>query len=485
MPEALGQKTVRGVFWSSVERFSMQGVHFLVTLILARILTPDDFGLIGLLAVFIAVSQSLIETGFSMALIRKQNRSNIDNSTVFYFSIVTSLLVYLLFYAIAPWVAVFFHESQLTELMRVLCIAVIINSFSVIQRTLFTAKVNFKTQAKATIIAAVLSGILGIASAIKGAGVWALVIQYMTNSLFNTVFLWYYSSWRPLLVFSWKSFKELYLFGFNLMLVGVLETLYQNSYQIFIGKFFSAASLGHFTQAKTIANFPSTNISGIIGRVTYPIMSSIQDDNERLSEVYRKLARIIAFGVFPLMCGLAALSVPTIFALIGSKWHFAAILMVPLSFSFMFYPIHAINMNVLQVKGKSKLYLKSEIIKKVISIAFLVGTVPFGIIVMCYGRIVSCILTLLVNMFYTSKEVEVSLFALIKDLLPVMALSLTMFGIVWWIASCFDNVYVQLGLGITVGILLYLGGAYLLKIKELNYIVSLTKKINYGIKRFY
>lgn len=485
MSDSLGQKTIKGIFWSSVERFSMQGVHFLVTMILANILMPDDFGLIGILAVFIAVSQSLIETGFSMALIRKQDRSDLDNSTVFYFSIVTSFFVYLLFYAIAPWVASFFNEPQLIVLMRVLCIVVVVNSFSIIQRALFTATVNFKTQAKATTIAAVLSGILGIVFAIKGAGVWALVIQYLSNSLFNTILLWYYSTWHPMLVFSWKSFKELYIFGFNLMLVGVLETLYQNSYQIFIGKFFSTASLGHFTQAKTIANFPSANLSGIIGRVTYPIMSRIQDDNKRLSDVYRQLARVIAFGVFPLMCGLAALSVPTIHALIGSKWHFAAILMVPLSFSFMFYPIHAINMNVLQVKGKSKLYLESELIKKVISIAFLVGTVPFGIIVMCYGRIVSSVLTLLVNMFYTSKEVEVSLFSLIKDLIPVLCLSLSMFGIVWWVASGFENVYIQLALGITVGVLLFFGGAYLLKIKELNYIVSLTKKLNYGIKRFY
>ncbi len=485
MPENLGKKTVKGVMWSSVERFSMQGVHFFVTLILARMLTPDDFGLIGMLLVFIAISQSLIESGFSLALIRKQDRNDVDNSTVFYFSVITSLFVYLLFYAIAPWVSLFFHEPHLTELMRVLCVVIIFNSFSIIQRVLFTALIDFKTQAKATTIAAILSGIVGIVCAYKGAGVWALVIQYLANSFLNTVLLWYYSSWRPLLVFSWKSFKELYLFGFNLMLVGVLETLYQNSYQIFIGKFFSAASLGHFTQAKTIANFPSNNLSGVIGRVTYPIMSTIQDDNARLSDVYRRLARIIAFGVFPLMCGLAALSVPTIHFLIGSKWHFAAILMVPLSFSFMFYPIHAVNMNVLQVKGKSKLYLKSEIIKKVISIAFLVGTIPFGIVVMCYGRIVSSILTLLVNMFYTSREVKISLFTLIRDLLPTMALSFLMFGIVIFVTYGLENDYAQLCVGVFVGILFYFGGAYLFKIKELKYVYNLTKKLNYGIKRFY
>lgn len=477
MSGTLGQKTIKGVFWSSVERFSTQGVHFLVTLILSRILTPKDFGLIGMLVVFLAISQSLIDSGFSLALIRKQDRNYLDNNTVFYLNIVASFFLYLLFYAIAPWVALFFREPQLVDIMRVLCLGVIINAFSVIQRVLFTATVNFKIQAKATTIAAILSGIVGVLFAIKGAGVWALVYQYLSNSLLNTVLLWFYSSWHPMLVFSWKSFKELYLFGFNLMFVSIFETLYQNSYQIFIGRFFSAASLGQFTQAKTIANFPSSNLSGILSRVTYPIMSSIQDDNKRLSDIYRQLARVIAFGVFPLMCGLAALSQPTIEVLIGRQWHFAAILMVPLSFSFMFYPIHAINMNVLQVKGKSKLYLKSEMIKKVISIAFLLGTIPFGIVVMCYGRIVSSVLTLLVNMFYTSREVEVGLVSIIKDLVPVLTLSLVMYVVVWLISQSMANIYAQLFVGISVGAILYLGGAYLLKIKELDYIHAIIKKV--------
>lgn len=486
MSDSLKKKTFVGVFWSSLERFSIQGINFLVTLVLARILTPKDFGLIGMLAVFIAIGQSLIDSGFSLALIRKQDRTDTDNSTVFYFNIITSFFVYYILYLIAPLVSEFFHEPHLTDLMRVLCIVVIINSFSVIQRVIYTATVNFKIQAKATTIAAVLSGIIGVFMAFKGAGVWSLVSQQLASAFFNTVLLWYYSRWRPILVFSWKSFKELYLFGFNLMIVGIVETLYQNSYQIFIGRFFSAADLGHFTQAKHIATLPSSNISSIIGRVTYPIMSSIQDDNNRLSIVYRQLARVIAFGVFPLMCGLAALAFPIIEVLIGSQWHFAAVLMVPLSFSMMFYPIHAINMNVLQIKGKSKLYLKSEMIKKVISIAFLVGTIPFGIIIMCYGRIVSSILTLLVNMFYTSKQVNISLFTLIKDLIPVLFLSLCMSMIVWIIVGKLGNVYIQLIVGLLIGGFLYVGGAYIFKIEEFNYIYVLLKKLkNYGIKRFY
>ena len=485
MQKSLKSKTAHGVLWSSVERFSIQGIHFLVTLVLARILTPKDFGLIGMLAVFIAIADSLINSGFSKALIRKQDRTDKDNSTVFYFNIITSAFVYLLLYAIAPYVAFFFHEPQLVDLMRLLCLVVIINSFAVIQRVIYTASINFRVQAKATSIAAVLSGIIGIFMAFQGFGVWALVAQQLSSAFFNTILLWYFSTWRPKFVFSWKSFKELYLFGFNLMLVQIMETLYQNSYQIFIGRFFTASNLGHFTQAKHIATLPSSNISGVIGRVTYPVLSSIQDNNERMSDVYRQLARVISFIVFPMMCGLSALSFPVVEVLIGNQWHFAAVLLIPLSFSFMFYPVHAINMNILQVKGQSKLYLKVEMIKKVISIAFLVGTIPFGIIVMCYGRIVSSILTLLVNMYFTSRQVKISLFTLIKDLMPVLMLSLCMFMVVWLVTGRLENVYIQLIIGLLIGGMIYVGGAYLFKIREIKYIGLLTKKVNYGIKRFY
>ena len=477
MPESLKRKTVHGVLWSSVERLSIQGIHFLVTLVLARILTPKDFGLIGMLAVFIAIAQTLIDSGFSAALIRKQDRTDIDNNTVFYFNIIISIFIYLLLYAVAPYVAVFFHEPSLIDLMRVLCLLVIINSFAVIQRVIYTASVNFKVQAKATTIAAISSGVVGIIMAFHGYGVWSLVGQQLSSAFFNTVLLWYFSKWRPMLVFSWKSFKELYLFGINVMVVSIVETLYQNSYQIFIGRFFSASQLGHFTQAKHFAILPSSSLSSVVARVTYPVLSTIQDNDARLSDVYRQLARVLGFIVFPLMCGLAALAFPTVEVVIGSKWHFAAVLLVPLSFSLMFYPIHSVNMNMLQVKGKSKLYLKSEMIKKVISIAFLVGTIPFGIVAMCYGRIVSSVLTLLINMYYTSREVKIGLFELIKDLLPVLSLSLFMFLAIKLATCRIESPYIQLLVGISVGALIYGGGTYMLKIKEIKYISELSKKI--------
>lgn len=477
MSKSLKTKTIHGVFWSSVERFSIQGIHFLVTLILARILTPEDFGLIGMLTVFIAIAQSLIDSGFSLALIRKQDRTDTDNSTVFYFNIAISVFVYLLLYITAPFVAVFYREPHLTDLMRILCLVVIINSFAVIQRVIYTATVNFKVQAKATTIAAILSGILGIIMAFYGAGVWALVIQQLSSALLNTILLWFFSTWRPKFVFSWKSFKEMYSFGLNMMIAGIIETIYQNSYQIFIGKYYSATNLGFFTQAKHFATLPSTNLSNIIGRVTYPIMSSIQNNNERLSDVFRQLSRVISFFVFPMMCGLAALSYPVIEVLIGNKWHYAALLLIPLSFSFMFYPVHMVNMNILQVKGKSKLYLRLKIINKTISILILVGTIPFGILVICYGRIVSSILTLLINMYYSSKQVEVNLMLLIIDLLPTLCLSLFMFFFVWIVTTNISNSYIQLFVGIFVGLFIYLGGVLLLKIDEYKYIHVLLKKL--------
>ena len=405
--ESLKKKTVKGIGWSAVEKFSGQGVQFLVTIVIARILTPKDFGLVGMLAVFISVSQALVDSGFSQALIRTQNRTQADNCTVFYFNIAISFFLYAILFFIAPWVADFYNEPQLLVLMRVLCLVVIINSFGAIQRALYTATLNFKTQAKASLIASTLSGIGGIILAYQGFGVWALVGQQLLNAFFCVTLFWWFSKWRPQLIYSWKSFHKLFAFGSNLLLSTLLNTIYNNIYQIVIGKIFNAASLGHFTQAKHFCQLPSSHITGILDRVIYPVLSSIQDDDEKLSSSYRRLLRTSAFIVFPLMCGLAAVSYPLIKILLGEKWMFAATLIVPLSFSLMWNPIHAINLDLLKVKGRSDLFLKLEIIKKIFSTIVLIISIPFGLLFMCWMRILSSFIALFINTYYTGKLIHV------------------------------------------------------------------------------
>ena len=471
--QRLKDKTVKGVIWSSVERFSVQGVQFLVMLVIARLLDPKDFGLVGMLAIFLAVAQSLIDSGFSQALIRKQNRTEVDNSTVFYFNIIVSAILYLILYAIAPWVAGFYNESQLCSLMRVLCLIIIINSFAVVQRALYTASINFKTQAKASFIAAIISGVVGVWLAYNGYGVWTLVWQQLLNAGVNTLLLWVYSNWYPRWQYSWKSFRQLFSFGSKLLVSGLIDTLFTNIYLLVIGKIFSASSLGFYTQADRFTKLPSSNITGILQRVTYPVLCSIQDDDNRLREDYRKLLRLSAFIIFPMMCLLAGIAYPLVDLLLGEKWRFAATLIIPLSFTMMWYPIHAINLNLLQVKGRSDLFLRLEIIKKIIGVSVLVLSIPLGLLFMCYAEIVTSIICLIINTYYTSKLIQVGFLMQMKDLMGTLLLSLIVFGMAYLVSSLGDANIIQLLLGVSTSTVLFVSIVCLLKFKELYYVKSI------------
>ena len=476
MPESLAHKTVKGTLWSFAERFSAQGIHLLVMIVIARRLSPKEFGLIGMLAIFLAVAQSLIDSGFSQALIRKQDRTDTDKNTVFYFNVLVSSVIYLCFYFISPWVSAFYDEPQLCQIMRVICLAIVVDSFAVVQRANYVIAIDFKTQTKATLVSAVVSGIIGIYLAYNGYGVWALVCQFLSNSVVNVIVLWSFSRWYPRLVYSWQSFRELFGFGSKLMISGLLDTLYRNVYQLVIGKAFSADSLGHFTNAHKFSDLPSSNLTTVLQRVTYPVLCTIQDDDVRLAIVYRKFLRLSAFAIFPLMCGLAAVSYPLIDIVLGGKWHYAAILLVPLCFQMMWYPIHSINLNLLQVKGRSDLFLRLEIIKKIIGVTILFCSIPFGLLVMCYTGILSSVLCLAINTYYTGKLINVGFFMQMKDISTTLILSLLMFGLVFWSISMLQGDILKLLWGIIGGGLFFIALSLLLKMKELSYIKDLVKR---------
>lgn len=476
MSDSLRSKTVKGVVWSSIERFSTQGVQFLIMIIMARLLTPKDYGLIGMLAIFLAVAQSLIDSGFSQALIRKQDRTDVDNSTVFYFNIVVSSALYLILFIAAPFVADFYNQPELTSVMRVVCLGVILNSLAVVQRALLTVRIDFKTQAKASLSAAVISGCIGIVLAYCGFGVWSLVVQQLLNLSVNTLLLWIFSKWRPIAVFSWKSFHELFAFGSKLLASGLLDTLYRNIYPIVIGKLFSASSLGHYTRAHQFSEFPSSNVTGIIQRVTYPILCGIQDETERLEAVYRKFLKLSAFIIFPLMIGMSAVARPFIDIVLGKQWGFCGQLLQIICFAMMWYPIHAINLNLLQVKGRSDLFLRLEIIKKILGITVLCITAPFGLVVMCYGQIFNSIVALVINTYYTGKLINVGFIRQMKDLLPTILLSLIMFWAILLVDGFIETNMYRLVIGVLVGIIVYASGSYIFKFKELQTLFSLIRR---------
>lgn len=476
MSNSLKQKAAKGVLWSTVERFSVQGVQFLIMIVMARLLTPHDYGIIGMLAIFLAVSQSLIDSGFSQALIRKQDRTEIDNNTVFYFNIVVSALLYAILYVSAPFVADFYDTPQLCPVMRVVCLGIIFNSLAVVQRALLTIRIDFKTQAKAALTAAVMSGVAGIAMAYHGFGVWSLVAQQLLNLGINTGLLWLLSKWRPRLVYSWQSFHELFAFGSKLLASGLLDTIYRNIYPIVIGKLFSASSLGHYTRAHQFSEFPSSNLTGIIQRVTYPVLCEIQDDDERLSSIYRRFLKLSAFVIFPLMVGLSSVAQPFVSIMLGPQWNFCGQLLQIICFSMMWYPIHAINLNLLQVKGRSDLFLRLEIIKKILGVSVLCLTAPFGLVVMCYGSILNSLVALAINTYYTGKLINVGFLRQMRDLLPTLALCLAMFTLILSVNSFLSGNAAKLCTGVVTGVAFYSLTSYVFKFSELKELLSLIRK---------
>lgn len=476
LEESLKNKTVKGIVWSSIERFSVQGIQFLVMIVMARLLTPKDYGLVGMVAIFIAVAQSLVDSGFSQALIRKQNRTETDNSTVFYFNIVVGILLYLVLFAIAPWVADFYNSPELTALMRVICLSVVFNSFVVVQRALLTVNIDFKTQAKASLTAAVVSGVIGIGMAYSGFSYWSIVAQQLVNLGLNTLLLWIFTRWRPRWIYSWGSFRELFTFGSKLMFSGLLDVVYRNMYLLVIGKVFTASSLGYYTRANQFAEFPSSNLTGIMQRVTYPVLCQIQDDDERLAQIYRRFLRLSAFLIFPLLVGLSAVAEPFVLLLLKEQWLFAATLLQIICFAMMWYPIHAINLNLLQVKGRSDLFLRLEIIKKAIAVLILCVTIPMGLIAMCVGQILSSLIALIINTNYTGKLIQVGFLRQMRDLLPTLLLSLSMWGVVYGITSCLSGIILQLIVGIIAGMVYYIALSALFHFPELKELYSIIRR---------
>ena len=475
MAESLRKKTLYGMSWSFAENLSQQGIQFVIGVLIARVLSPSDYGMVGMLAIFTAISQTLINSGFSTAIVRKTDRTQTDLSTAFWFNMAVGLALYFILFLSGPLIARFYNEPLLSDLIKVTAMTLILNSLCIVQQALFTIKMDFKTQAKISVTASLVTGITGVAMAYNGFGVWSIVWPGVAGGAVRCVMLWVSSKWRPDKVFSKRSFRELFSFGSKLLVSGLIDTLYNNIYPIIIGKKFSATDLGYYSRADGYSQLPATTITGVLQRVTFPMLCEIQDDMARLENVYRRLLRLSAFVVFPAMTGLAAIAEPLIRFMITDKWLMCVPYLQILCFSLMWYPIHAINLNLLQVKGRSDLFLKLEIIKKMIGVLTIIIAVPFGIIWMCIGRVITSILCLAVNTYYTGKLIHVGFIKQMGDLLPILLLSLFNGAIVLGITYFIDNMALQVVIGLVTGIVVYIATAYLLKFKELDFILESLK----------
>lgn len=426
MADSLKAKTVRGTIWSGIDSIAGQGITFLVGLVLARLLSPQEYGLIGYITIIVAILNSIVDSGFSNALIRKKDAGEIDYNTTFIFNLVLSLLMAGVMIVSAGPISRFFNEPELVPLIRVMSAIVVINAAAIVQRTTLTKRVDFKTQTKVSLIASAASGAVGIGMALSGMGVWSLVGQQISRQLLNTVFLWVFNRWMPTLQFSWGSFRELFGFGWKLMVSGLIDTTWKEIYQLVIGKCYTTETLGQYTRGKQFSDIFSTNMTTVIQRVSFPVLSSVQDEQTRLREGYRKIIKVSMLLSFVLLFGLGAVAEPLLYVLIGGQWSEAARYLQIIVFSACLYPLHAINLNMLQVQGRSDLFLKLEIIKKIVA----VGPILLGIFIsiewMLWGSVLAGLFSYWLNSFYSGKMIDYGSLAQLRDIAPSFGVAFVM-----------------------------------------------------------
>lgn len=427
----LREKTIAGLKWSFADRFVSVGVQFTVGVVLARLLTPKDFGLVGMVTVFTVLGTTFVDSGFSQALIRKEKCSERDYSTVFYFNLLIGGAVYGLLILLAAPIARFYNEPELTGIVKAIGVIIIIESLTVIQRTILTKNINFKLQTKISVIASVLSGLTGITLALIGYGVWSLVwrtiIQYMLISLL----LWRWNRWKPQWIFDSGSFREMFGFGSKLLASGLINTTFQNIYYLVIGKFFSAVDLGLYTKADQFKTLPSQNLDNVIQRVSYPVLAEIQNDNQRLKNAYRRLIKNTMFLSFVSMIGIAAIARPMVITLLGEKWSGTVPMLQLLCFSGMLYPLHSLNLNMLKVKGRSDLFLTLEIIKKALVVPAVVLGVLYGIETMLVCIVVNSFIAYYINSYWSGALIGYPVLEQVVDILPSFAVALAGAGAAW------------------------------------------------------
>lgn len=482
--ESLKNRTVKGASWSFIESIAGQGITFLVGLVLARLLTPEEYGLIGIITIFIAVFNSIVDSGFSNALIRKNDAKDIDYNTVFISNLIVSVVLFGVLFLCTPLIGRFFNQPQLIPLLRVMGSIVIINAFAIIQRTIFVKNVDFKTQTKISLISSITSGVVGIGMAVSDLGVWSLVGQQISRQLLNSAFLWFYSKWYPKLQFSFQSFKELFSFGWKLLISGLIDTVWREIYQVVIGKCYTPTTLGQYTRAHQFASICSSNLTSVVQRVSFPVLSSVQDDKERLKNGYKRIIKVAMFVAFTLMLGLAAVAKPMVLALIGEQWLPCVPFLQIICLQMMLYPLHSLNLNMLQVQGRSDLFLKLEIIKKIIAIGPLLLGVFVDIFWMLGGSVITGFIAYYLNAYYSGPFLNYSIKEQIKDILPSFGVALAMAIPVFAISFIPINPFMLLPLQILIGAVITIAICEVTKLPEYLEIKSIAMPvINKLIKR--
>lgn len=475
--ESLKNKTIKGVGWSAADALLGQGVTFIVGLVLARLLSPDEYGLIGICLIFTTVLNGIVDSGFSNALIRKKEVTDEDYNTMFTTNMAISIVLYVLLFISAPLVSDFFHRIELTALVRVTGLILFFNALSITQVTILTKNIDFKTKTKASLVSAIISGVIGIAMAFMGYGVWSLVAQQLSKQLLYTLCLWVLSKWWPKFTFYKDSFKYMWGFGWKLLASGILNNVWNQLYQVVIGRCYTSSTLGHYTRANEYASIFSSNLTLIVQRVSYPVLAEIQDDKERMVQGYRKVIKITMFVTAVCMISLGAVSEPLIYTLIGTKWQEAATYLPLICISMSLYPLHAINLNILQVLGRSDIFLYLEILKKIVGIVPIVIGIFCGIYYMLLTSILTGVISLYLNTWYTGKTLNYSFWKQLRDIAPSYFTALVIALAVYFLKYLSLPYYVVLMLQIIVGLVACITISEIFKFDEYKELKTIVIKV--------
>lgn len=475
--ESLKSKTIKGTAWSAADAFLGQGVTFLVGIVLARLLSPDEYGLIGICLIFITILNGIVDSGFSNALIRKKNVTDTDYNTMFITNMVISVLLYVALFFVSRLVSEFFARPELTDLLRVMGLVLFANALSITQVTILSKKIDFRTKTKASLFSSIFSGIVGIVLAIAGLGVWSLVAQQLIRQFLYSISLWFLNRWWPKLSFSRVSFYYMWEFGWKLMLSGLLNNVWNQLYQTVVGKCYSPSSLGQYTRANEYSTLFSANITSIIQRVSYPVLSEMQDDKERMLQGYRKIIKETMFISVLCMIFMGAVSEPLIYCMIGPQWHEAASYLPLICLSMSLYPLHAINLNILQVLGRSDIFLYLEIAKKIIGIVPILIGIYYDIYWMLLASVFTGLISLYLNSYYNGKILGYTVMKQLKDIAPSYYIAFFVAACVYFFKYFNLSYWIILPMQVLMGFFLVILICEYMRIEEYLEIKMVVKKL--------
>lgn len=456
MGDNLKQKTVNALKWSTVDRFGQQGVQFFIGIILARLLSPEDFGLLGIIMIFAALSFVLVESGFGQALIRKKDATDTDFNTIFYFNIFTSVLLYLILFFLTPLIAQYFNQPQLALIGRVIFIAILFNAFYLVPYTMSVKYMDFKSIAKVNLIATSLSGFLGVLLAFMHFGIWALVAQQVSFHFFRLIAYRFFVKWKPKLLFSFGVIREFWGFSINILGISLLNVLFNNLYVLILGKFYQKNDVGFYTQANKLSETFNFSFQQILLGSTYSMFSQIQDDDNRFRRILRDIAKKTSLISIPVMLVFIAIATPFIFVLLSAKWLPSVPYFQLLCLASLFTPFYALNSSALNARGLSNLTFKLELIKKALILASVLACFRFGIITMLWGYVLACFISYLVSVVYIKKVIRHYIKNQITDLFSGLLIGTLIAIVAYSLSFVIINNYLLLFAQLVVAVCVYI-----------------------------